>query len=139
MTKKSCTMVLLSLAAGIVLLCTGCKNKFPNDLIYIVTDGVYIMESIDSGEVYPPSISFDTDENTFVFSYDPLSSYANHGTYIIEDNEVIATTSDKKYTYTFEIVDDNIVSFIADKSNSTKTVEGVTAVPDEAAFKLTSD
>ena len=54
----------------------------------------------------------------------------------IEDSQVIATTSDGKYTYTFEIIDDNIVSFVADKSDTVQTVEGITAVPDGAEFKL---
>lgn len=116
-------------------LCTGCTNKLLNELIFIVTDGEYTMESIEDEQSYAPTISFDTRDKTFQFTYDLLSSYLNYGTYIIQDDEVIATTSDGKYTYTFKIIDDDTISFIAEKSDSTDTVEGVTAVPNEAIFK----
>ncbi|MDD3369870.1 MAG: hypothetical protein PHP50_13490 [Lachnospiraceae bacterium] len=92
------------------------------------------MESAEDEAGYAPSISFDTKEKTFVFSYDFLSSYSNYGTYLIQDDEVIATTSDGKYTYTFKIVDDDTISFVEEKSDSTTTVEGIRAVPDEAIF-----
>lgn len=100
-----------------------------------MTDGVYTMESIEDEQSDAPTISFDTHDKTFQFTYDLLSSYLNYGTYLIQDDEVIATTSDGKYTYTFKIVDDDTISFIAEKSDSTDTVEGVTVVPNKAIFK----
>lgn len=126
---------LLTLVLTLALLCTGCAN----DLIYIVTDGVYTMDTAKEKQEYVPHISFDTKDQTFTFSYDMLSSYLNYGSYEIEKDEVIATTSDEKYIYRFEIVDDNMVSFIAETSHSTETVEGIVAVPDHAVFVLGAD
>lgn len=126
--------VRLMLMITLSLLCTGCTNKILYELIFIVTDGVYIMESVEDELDYAPSISFDTKEKTFEFCYDSLSSYLNYGTYSIQNDEVIAITSDGKYTYTFKIIDDDTISFVADKSDATATVEGTIAVPDESIF-----
>lgn len=134
--RKNCKIIMLIFMLCIAFLCTGCANKLLNELIFTVTDGVYTMETTETEQIDTPSLSFDTHEKTFQFSYDPLSSYFNYGTYIIDKDEVVATTSDGKYTFVFKIVDDNMVSFIADQSDSVDTVEGVTAVPDEAVFKL---
>lgn len=76
----------VKLLTGIVtlsFLCIGCTNKLLNERIFTVTDGVYTMESIEDQQGYAPTISFDTHDKTFVFSYDLLSSYFNCGTYII--------------------------------------------------------
>ena len=52
-----------------------------------------------------------------LFSYDVLSSYINIGTYEINDNILTATTSDEKYHYVFEIVDENTLSFLEEQSS----------------------
>ncbi|MDD3142210.1 MAG: hypothetical protein PHX08_25045 [Lachnospiraceae bacterium] len=73
--KKTLTMLMFMLS--ITLLCIGCAKKPLNELIFIVTDGVYTMEPAGTEQVYAPYISFDTHKRTFEFSYDPLSSYFN--------------------------------------------------------------
>lgn len=105
-----------------------------DEVAYSVIDGTYTMDSEDESQMYSPSVTFSTEDNAFLFTFDVLSSYANHGTYFVENDEVVATTSDEKYVFVFQIIDDAIISFVEDKSASTKTVEGKVAVPDGAVF-----
>ena len=106
---------------------------------YKITDGTYAMDSKFESQIYPPTVTFSTEDMTFSFGFDALSSYMNVGTYVIENDEIVATTFDGKYAFVFQIIDETSVSFVADKSASTKMVEGKTAVPDGAVFKYNAD
>lgn len=77
---------------------------------------MYIMKSDIEGVL--PQIFLDEDNNTFSFSYDVLSSYLNHGTYVENDGQLVLNTDDGKYQYTFEIIDDYTLRF--DKKNSSE-------------------
>lgn len=57
---------------------------------------------------------YDNKEFQFVFS--PLSSYLGYGHYTIEDGKLTLNTSDGKFTYVFEMVD-NLLVFDADASS----------------------
>ena len=85
-----------------------------------------------------PSISFDLEKNTFSFSFDLLSSYYSVGSIKINEDTVTCTTDDNKYTFKFNIQNSDSISFIAEASSSTETIDGKLAVPDGAIFKFQS-
>ena len=88
--------------------------------------------------MYVPSFSVDEDNQTFIFSYDPLSSYAAGGTYSIEDGILTAVTNDGKYQYRFRIREDGTMTFIQDGSSKIQVTDEKTAVPvtDGAVFLI---
>ncbi len=49
------------------------------------------------------------DSGQFFFGFSPISSYLGAGTYTVEDGQLIARTSDGKFTYVFDLVDDTLV------------------------------
>lgn len=98
-----------------------------------------MQDASENEKTFSPTITFDTKEKSFEFVYDPLSAYLNYGTYSIEEDKVIATTSDGKYTYTFKIIDDTIISFMEEESDTVETIDGVIAVQDKARFELPYD
>ena len=63
------------------------------------------------------------DKENFVFSYDVLSSYIPMGTYEITDGELIATDKEKGSRYVFEVVDENTLKFIQEKSADVSLTE----------------
>lgn len=77
--------------------------------------GTYTLE--DSSSIIPPSITLGNN-NEFSFTYSLLSSYANYGTYSIEDGRLILTTSDQLYTYVF-LIDRESLAFQAARSSET--------------------
>lgn len=94
----------------------SCSNK----PIYGLSEGCYMLNI--TSDTYPsPSIDFDLENNTFTFKYDPLSSYFTHGTFRITNGKVIAKTDDGKYTYIFEITDNDTITFIQNGSSEIKT------------------
>ena len=128
MKKMHSTTALLAGCSVLVML-SGCDNK----QVYHLSDGTYEMETKGETDL-APAVTFDLKENTFVFTYDLLSSYANIGTITVNDGTVVGVTDDDNYTFIFEIVGDDAVKFVAEGSGSTQTVEGKTAVPDGSIF-----
>lgn len=96
----------------IVLAFAGCGKNVR------ILPGTYQMaaENITSDDaVFLPSLILETD-NTFAFSYDPLSSYYPYGTYEVKDGILTATTQDGLYQYVFEVIDENTLKFRQDGS-----------------------
>jgi len=62
------------------------------------------------------NITFDLHKNRFTLVCDPLSSYLNTGT-IELDGKITATTDDGKYTYIFEVVDNDTIRFVQNGSS----------------------
>lgn len=76
-------------------------------------------------------------DNTFTFSYDPLSSYLPYGKYIMGNGKIVCSTSDGAYTYIFDILDDNKVSFNAGlSSNITMTDETASCIENGTIYIL---
>ena len=98
-----------------------------------------------TSDTYPsPSIDFDLENNTFTFNYDPLSSYLAHGTFRISGGKVIAETDDGKYTYIFEITDNDTLTFIQKGSSEIEITDApdsfrIPRVFDGAEFKFTEE
>ena len=77
------------------------------------------------------------DKENFVFSYDVLSSYIPMGTYETVDGELVATDKEKGSRYVFEVVDENTLKFIKEKSADVSLIEenmGI-AITDGALFE----
>lgn len=86
----------------------------------VITSGSYKMElsqEQQNNEKIAPTISIDTKQKSFIFCYDVLSSYMNIGKYEINDNILTCTTSDNKYHYVFEIIDENTLCFVEEQSS----------------------
>lgn len=73
-------------------------------------------------EVFTPCLSV-FDDGTFGFTYDVLSSYLAHGTYTIENQELILKTDDENYQYVFTIEDDDTLLFVEDKSSDVSLIQ----------------
>ena len=85
-----------------------------------------------------PSLTINTSDKTFNFTYDPFSSYLSVGTYEITDSTLTASTDDGERIYIFNIVNDNTLKFIAKGSYEMKLTDDRmgTLVTDQAIFKL---
>ncbi len=64
------------------------------------------------GAYMSPFIKFDTENNTFSFHYDYVSSYYAYGKFTVKSNTVFTETDDGKYTFIFEIKDDETIVFV---------------------------
>ena len=85
-----------------------------------------------------PSLTLNTTDKTFSFSYDALSSYLSVGTYEMNNGILTAKTGDGNRTYIFSTVDDNAFKFIAEGSYKIKLTDDKmgTLVTDQATFEL---
>lgn len=89
-----------------------------------------------------PTLKLDFTNNSFTFTWSPLSSYLAIGRFEIEDNILICKTADGKNTYTFSKVGENFV-FDAKKSSAigiyktdSEPEKIISNVPDGAVFKI---
>lgn len=127
-----------------LLILTGCStstesssSQNTDEISEHNADIVYTMLLDDDSDEFAPYLSLDENNNTFVFTYDVLSSYMPTGTYEIKDGILTAYTDDGKYTYLFSVIDDNTIEFIQDGSSEVKLTDdklGV-SVYDGAQFK----
>ncbi len=126
MKRTAMWVLVLSLA----LLLLGCGKTSPG-----LSGGTY---SAGVG-LTAPSVTFDLEENRFVFSYDLLSSYLNAGTFWMDSERVTAVTDDEKYTFVFEIQDNETVAFVREGSAEIQMTQGAPAVADGTVFHLLRD
>lgn len=98
---KNVFLTILS-ALIITLVSVGCGRN-PEKTLPI---GTY--EAVEHNQPMAPNIVLKED-NECIFNYSMLSSYVPIGTYKIENDELIMSTDDGKYIYTFNILDNNLV------------------------------
>lgn len=112
-----------------ILLLSGCSpeetakrreswNTFLDTPLYANHSGIYTMRTENTDSTFIPSLNLDMKNKKFTFSYDPLSSYLPAGTVTPKGGELIMTTDDGKYTYTFRIVNTRVLRFLKDKSSN---------------------
>ncbi|MBQ2753531.1 MAG: hypothetical protein IJF29_05340 [Firmicutes bacterium] len=96
--------------------------------------GTYKLET-NEDVVLRSSITIKED-NSFVFFFDPLSSYLNTGEYKIHDN-IITAENDKGDIYIFGIEDEGTLYFIEDGSSEIKPTDEnfYTAIENGSKFK----
>ncbi len=89
-----------------------------------------------SDALMSPTISLDSINKTFIFTYDLLSSYLNYGVYKVKDDILTATTSDGKYIYKFHISDNSALIFIQEGSAEIEytDVKTIKTIDDGAVF-----
>ena len=91
-----------------LLICTSCSTKST------ISQGTYLLQAQENTGAILPSVTIDGEN--IMFSFDPLSSYANIGGFTIEKDRLIMTSSDKRYTYVFEINEESLY-FLEDESS----------------------
>ncbi len=126
--RKTCIYFIILM----IFLFTGCSS---NNDIDTIKNGTYVMEQEGTEEVFLPYIKISDDE--FIFSYDLLSSYLSIGTYVIDNGKLTLTTDDNKYSYVFQINEDNLI-FQKEESSSVNLIDsrlGVN-VTDNVIFHL---
>lgn len=69
----------------------------------------YTVENVQEKHGTAPTLTLDTVEKQFQYSYDVLSSYLPCGSYMEEDGRLICRTMDGLYQYVFEKTDRNTV------------------------------
>jgi hypothetical protein len=131
--KNKFAASILFIITGVNILLSGCAKT-----VYGVSEGIYVMQGTQD-ETPKPAITFNVEERTFSFTYDVLSSYLPCGSWDIEDEKIVAKTDDGKYTYIYEVVDNNTIRFIQKGSSPITTVEGDTPVTDGAEFTFEDD
>lgn len=100
----------------------------------------YIMQSSRPEEesIFLPQLWITEKDRQFSFGYDALSSYMSIGTYTVEDDLLIAVTSDGKYHYQFQIIDGSTLKFIQSGSSDVSLTDEKLGIPivDGAEFTL---
>lgn len=128
MKNNIISIILVIIVSGMLL--SGCTKT-----VYGLSDGTYIMQGAQD-EPLQPAITFNVEEETFIFKYDILSSYFPHGSWALHDEKLVAKTDDNKYTYIFEVVDNDTIRFVQENSSQITAIKGDTPVVDGAEFKF---
>ena len=101
----------------------GCSNVH-----YGLSSGTYIMEveedATDIMLLARPQITFNAKNRTFTARASIASSYLAVGKYTIGNGYVTAKTNDGLYTYVFEIVDNDYIKFMQEKSTECGFADG---------------
>lgn len=114
--------VIVLIAAGVLCLTGGVRrnddmgNRFK---VNLAGTTVFVMEeellSFDGTLTFTPKVILDGDN--FLLELNPLSSYLSFGTYKIEENRLTAVTSDSRYRFVFEIVDETTLRLLETESS----------------------
>lgn len=100
----------------------------------------YKMKMSEGEFLTVPTLNLDTENKTFVFSYDLLSSYMPVGTYTEEGNRIVCATDDNNCHYTFERGENNTLVFLASLSSATTMTDGVWGeIKDGAVFEPSAE
>lgn len=109
------------------------------------TERVELSENNKSEEeftrMWVSDLYLDCEEKTFSLSVDPLSSYWTHGTYLIKDGYLRAVTDDGRYHYTFEVIDEETLKYMAEESSAPIVIDERQYIPpyDDALFKWSAE
>ena len=106
MTKR--VKFLLTATVILLILLAVFFFKSQNKTVYGISEGTYAVSPQDN---YSPRIYFDLQDFQFVLTADPALSYLSVGSFEL-DERVVATTDDGKYTYIFEVVDNDTIRFV---------------------------
>lgn len=121
-------IALTTLALSCVLLC-GCLSKSKEAL----PNGKYLLNG--NTDVKTPCVLL-LGNNQFEFYYSAYSSYFSSGTYEKEDDALIMTTKDGKYTFVFQIKDGKLY-FDLKRSSTIPKINGKNPLEDGTEFVLT--
>lgn len=100
----------------------------------------YRMTDAGSGKTVP-TLTLNRSDNSFSFTFDPLSSYLNYGTYERANGKIICKTDDGQFRYVFKVTDEATLVFDK-KSSSPVTVTDskiASEIKDSAVFSAKTD
>lgn len=129
--------IIAVLTAIIFLMALSYFLKSQDKVIYGLSEGTYC--AVGYEDAFSPRITFDLNNYTFEFTYDILSSYINKGSIKIEKGQVAATTDDGKYTYIFDIKDNDTITFVEEGSSKIPAGKGETPIVDKTEFKYADE
>ena len=100
----------------------------------------YRMTNAESGKTVP-TLTLNRKDNSFSFSFDPLSSYLSYGTYEQVNGKIVCKTDDGQYKYVFNITDEATLVFDKKASSSVKVTDSKIAneIKDGAVFSAKTD
>lgn len=125
MKRKYALLLLLS------LLLFSCGQNTPE-----VKNGKYTTQPEDTTAL-GAYLFLDSENHDFYFTYDYLSSYANQGSFKFEGKQIIATTEDEKYTFVFDVQDEETLLFREKGSSQIKMIQGEPSVKEGTLFHFT--
>lgn len=101
-----------------------------------LSSGAYLVES--GNLLGGPCVIFNAAEQRFTFTSDLLSSYLAHGSFTMENGNVLCTTDDGVYTYRFRILDNDTIAFVSSGSSEVRVrrlaEKDTMPLPDGARF-----
>lgn len=100
----------------------------------------YRMTDAGSGKLVP-TLTLNRTDNSFSFTFDPLSSYLSYGIYEQKDGKIICKTDDGQFRYVFKVTDEATLVFDK-KSSSPVTVTDskiASEIKDSAVFSAKTD
>lgn len=100
----------------------------------------YRMTDSESGKTVP-TLTLNRKDNSFSFTFDPLSSYLSYGTYEQVNGKIICKTDDGQYKYVFKVTDEATLIFDKKASSSVKVTDSKIAsdIKDGAVFSAKTD
>lgn len=110
--KKIILVTVFILCIFAILGCSPQKDALDDNKNTIdISTGVFSTTPRNLDRIHRAYFTLDAENNTFVLSYDMLSSYLPYGSYEVNDGVLTAKTSDGLYIYIFDVVDDNKLIF----------------------------
>lgn len=100
----------------------------------------YRMTDAESGKTVP-TLTLNRKDNSFSFTFDPLSSYLSYGTYEQVNGKIICKTDDGQYKYVFKATDEATLVFDKKASSPVKVTDSKIAnkIKDGAVFSAKTD
>lgn len=100
----------------------------------------YRMTDAENGKTVPTLI-LNRRDNSFSFTFDPLSSYVSYGTYERADGKLICKTADGQYQFVFMVTDEATLVFDKKDSSPVRVTDNKIAneIKDGAVFSAKTD
>ena len=100
----------------------------------------YRMANAESGKTIP-TLTLNRKDNSFSFTFDPLSSYLSYGKYERKNGKIICKTDDGQYKYVFKVTDEATLVFDKKASSPVKVTDSKIAneIKDGAVFSAKTD
>ncbi len=100
----------------------------------------YRMANAESGKTIP-TLTLNRKDNSFSFTFDPLSSYLSYGKYERKNGQIICKTADGQYKYVFKVTDEATLVFDKKASSPVKVTDSKIAseIKDGAVFSAKTD
>lgn len=113
--------LLLAVVIMVSMLFCGCGAQSADTQLktgyYLARERSSSVSTDDQALMIEPYVLLDTENKTFIYGLSLMVSYAEYGSYIIEDGKLIATVQNGKI-YDFEIKDGNTLVMLDDEAKA---------------------